>query len=133
MMSFACNDRKKGRRNHTPAPAEINATLSSRTAARKTEQNVLVFNSTKAIRRFLLPALPPRTGGSFLHQKNSWQINALPLGLIKLEGIKTTERLLWWTQCCASCALCSGGNFCHLASAPPAAPRWTRSNTVKFL
>lgn len=67
------------------------------------------------------PCLPRRTGGGFLHQKNSWQINALPLGLIKLEGIKTTERLLWWTQCCASCALCSGGNFCHLAGALPAA------------
>lgn len=67
------------------------------------------------------PFLPWRTGGGFLHQKNSWQINALPLGLIKLEGIKTTERLLWWTQCCASCALCSGGNFCHLAGALPAA------------
>ena len=79
------------------------------------------------------PTPPPHTGGGFLHQKNSWQINALPLGLIKLEGIKTTEQLLWWTQCCASCALCSEGNFCHLASALPAAPRWTRSNTVNFL
>lgn len=94
---------------------------------------------TKAVRRLLPPSRPspptppPRTGGGFLHQKNSWQINALPLGLIKLEGIKTTEQLLWWTQCCASCALCSEGNFCHLASALPAAPRWTRSNTVNFL
>lgn len=67
---------------------------------------------TKAIRMLLLsPSHPPRTGGGFLHHKNSWQINALPLGLIKLEGIKTTERLLWWTQCCASCTLCSGGEF----------------------
>lgn len=128
-----CNDRKSPPELHTNADRD-QSRLSSCTMARKMVANVLLLQLHKSNKEVSSsPALPPCTGGGFLHQKNSWQINALPLGLIKLEGIKTTERLLWWTQCCASCAPCSGGNFCHLASSLPAAPCWTRSNTVKFL
>ena len=129
LWAFPCNDRAN-LWNYTQMLIEINpikALAPQHVKWRKISSSSI---AQKQRRRFLLP---PCTGGGFLHQKNSWQINALPLGLIKLEGIKTTERLLWWTQCCASCAPCSGGNFCHLAFALPAAPRWTRSNTVKFL
>lgn len=112
--------------------------MGSITSSRQTKmgENVLLSKSNKeAYPHVPAPPLPhPHlTGGGFLHQKNSCQINALPLGLIKLEGIKTTEQLLWWTQCCASCAYCSEGNFCHLASVLPAALRRTRSNTVNVL
>lgn len=115
---------------------EHSTRMGSITSSRQTKmgENVLLHKSNKEAYPHIPPPPPhPRTGGGFLHQKNSCQINALPLGLIKLEGIKTTEQLLWWTQCCASCACCSEGNFCHLASVLPAALRRTRSNTVNVL
>lgn len=71
-------------------------------------------------------------GRQLSHQKNSWQINVPPLGLIKLERLKNTERLLWQTQCCASC---SEWNFCHLSPVFSFCLQQFSglSNTVKFL